>query len=188
MNLFSIFTLFFSLLAVNIIAAEALELPKGWKKGMIKPMTTIQAWKIANFQLKGDKVCYSYLEPYRSTIIEGERNYEPYLMVIYLNKGKFTISLQTGVSLGRHGKVMMELNHKTHLLNSPKDSYAWTSSAQQDVKIINDIITEGVEVMEIRTYDVDRMRTPEEYSRTIDSYSLKGIDKALIYMQENCKF
>lgn len=130
-------------------------------------------WGMINYP----SMCFAFNHPYKTRNFEGFRN-KPYVLIKYIEKDRFSLNIRPGFKVNQEKSVLLTIGTKTHMLKNLDFYNAITFSADQDIKIINSLLTEA---------DYFKVESFSSSDRTaIDFYSLDGLKDALHYMNHNC--
>jgi hypothetical protein len=113
--------------------------------------------------------------PVDSRVYEEIRE-DPYLAVTYIHPKMYTFSMRPGFIISAFHPVTLSTLQKSYLLKITRDTFACTYDSFDDVKIVNDIISESKNFVEIRSFD-------SSFNLAVDYYSTKGLKEAMLYMQ-----
>lgn len=140
---------------------------------------TFGDWKLYEGKDGVRKVCYAVAEPYRTRGFYGIKA-KAWIAITFLGKNQFTVSGNTGFNTLPDSEWVLkpDNNHPISLHVLPNGSI-WSYSSAQDMQILNSI-QGGISNFTIRSYSTSNQTS-------LDYYSLKGVRKAIGYMNENCK-
>jgi hypothetical protein len=170
MNLFSSIALSILLLSAAFVEAAPVRL---YNKH------TFGDWKLYEGKDEGRKVCYAVSEPYRTRGFYGIKS-KSWISITFLGKDKFTVSGNTGFNTLPNSEWILKVdnNHPISLQVLPNGSI-WSYSSKQDIQILN-AMQSGLSNFTVRSYSTSNQTS-------LDYYSLKGVRKAISYMNQNCR-
>jgi hypothetical protein len=135
------------------------------------------AWDLYRQSAPKDPRCFVVATPYRNRAFEGIRSL-PFALFEYKGQDNFSFSINLGFVLHAKNHPNLTISDYSTVLQSSKDSYAYTYSAAQDRDIINQL-NKNVDFFNVKGYN-----SAGEVS--VDYYSTRGLIDALLYMNEEC--
>ena len=139
----------------------------------------VKNWRIIA-ELDGNKkICYAIISPYRNKQLIGNIN-DPKFIVSYKGHLSYSISFSVLSTLLPSQGVKLFVNDSEYILKvNNHGKNAITYSAEQDVCIINDIISAPY------TFKVKSESINGDIG--IMYFSSLGLQEAIMYMEKNCK-
>jgi len=135
-------------------------------------------WRIISGQEKGKNYCYAYTTPFRTKAFDGDFRGPAYLILVSKSPKEISVGVNPGFIVDKHKGFTMKVNGRVHLLDLKLSQNSWTSSAFQDVAILDDMIEED-NFIEVRSYDMkDHV--------ALDYYSLKGFPNVYNKLTTSC--
>ncbi len=122
-------------------------------------------------------VCHAVTHPVKTEFFTDERSTAS-LIVTYLNPKMYTISVYSGFIMKTKQNTILTIDEVQYSLPYNRLSFATTTSSEQDIKIINLMLTTS-QYVKIKSNSY-------EQKIAVDYYSLDGFRNALIYMEKNC--
>lgn len=122
--------------------------------------------------------CHAVSTPNYTRVFHGTRDI-PYLMISYIPKYFFTISVYSGFELSKSSPFLIQIGSRSYLLKRNRDYFAYTYNSNDDVRIINDII-KNHDLIKVHSYNLNKQLA-------IDYYPIEGLLRAMTFMMENCQ-
>lgn len=136
------------------------------------------AWTIYEGTKNGKKLCHAVAEPFKTRAFHGIRN-KPWVAINFMGLDRFTVSADSGfnIDISKGWIIAIDNGHSIALKVLPSGEI-WSYSSTQDVQLINELM-QGKNLFTVRSYN-------HEKQTALDYYSLKGLHKAIKYMNKYC--
>ena len=143
-------------------------------------LTEIKNWRIVGESDGNKKICHAIMTPYRKKQLIGNVN-DPKFIVSYKDHLSYSISFSVmSTLLDSQQSVKLFLNDREYILKVQNHGQnAITYSSEQDVDIINDLIS-GPYTFKIKSETADG-------DVGIIYFASLGLQEAIQYMEKNCK-
>jgi hypothetical protein len=160
---------FFTQYSLNIASAKPVALMEHYKQ-----------WSIyLEFNDDGSILYRAISNPIEMRVYDGIRD-NPYIAVTYIHPLMYTISVYPGFIIGKMAPTILNTIQNSYLLRISWNTFAYTYDSQDDVNILNDIISSNTSLIEIRSID-------NGGNIAVDYYSTLGLKDAMLYMQLKSK-
>jgi hypothetical protein len=136
-------------------------------------------WKVIKGEKEGINFCYAYTVPFRTKAFDGDFRNHPYIILETKGASEVSLGVNSGFVIDGGKGYTIKVNDTVHLMNIKLSQNAWTYSAPQDTRILNDMIEDG-HFVEVSSYD-------NKDHIAVDYYSLKGFTQALKHLYTNCE-
>ena len=143
-----------------------------------KLLTTTGNWRvIKEYKPNNHYVCHAFTHPIKTELFADERATAS-MIVTYFYPNMYTISVYSGFIMKRKENTILTIDQVQHSMPYNRLSFATTVSSEEDVKIINSMLTTNNHI-KIKSFSYDGQVS-------IDYYSLNGFKNAALYMQAYC--
>lgn len=134
-------------------------------------------WKLYSVTQDGKKICYLASTPIKSKGTFKRRG-DAYFLVTQKSASLNEVSASSGYPYKKDTDVHLTIDGKTKFRMFTQDDLSWARDSKQDALIVAAMKKGGV----MTARGTSRLRTYSE-----DTYSLKGITRALKKMQDTCR-
>ena len=137
---------------------------------------TYQDWKVFTIEQNGQNVCYALSSP-KDMSGNYKDDREPYIMVAIFGKIRQEISITAGYFYRPNSIVSVSIDGIQERFVAENDTLAWPEKTGVDKKIIKEMLNSNKLLVFSESLD-------NKYS--VDTYSLKGFQKAYNKIKELC--
>ena len=162
-----------------IIIFSFLKIISAYSEVKFFDLEEIRDWQLVAEINNNKKTCHAIIRPYKNKLILGEI-VDPKFIISYKGYLSYSISFSCSTALALSNSILLFINDSRYMLKTTKyKENAITYSAEQDIDIINNMIT-GSFSFKIRSQG-------EKGELNLIYFSSLGFNEVINYMENNCR-